>query len=124
MNLVQLSKWSGPELESELAFSATQHVLTSGIVQNIKFSLQQLNMQREALMQKYTDKHPDLVAVNQQIADLHADLKRQVENAYLVEKVSLSEMEARRAVLERVVRARVSCLWPLNRPLGEPLPKR
>ncbi len=106
-NLEQLSKRSGPELESELAFSVSQHVLQSAVVQNIKFSLQQLNLQREDLMQKYTDKHPELLAVNQQIADLHADLKRQVENAYLVEKVSLSEMEARlAAVLEELNTAR------------------
>jgi len=98
-NLEALSQRGGPELENELAFSVSAHVLQSGIVQNIKFSLQQLNLQRESLMQKYTDKHPDVMAVNQQIADLHQDLKQQVENAYRVEKVSLSEMLARRAAI-------------------------
>jgi uncharacterized protein involved in exopolysaccharide biosynthesis len=102
-NLRLLSERSGPELESELSFSMSQNVLQSSIVQNIKFSLQQLNLRREELMQKYTDKHPELLAVNQQIADLHADLKRQVENAYLVEKVTLGEMVARRAsILEEL----------------------
>ena len=98
-NLGSLSQKTGPELENELAFSVSQHVLQSGIVQNIKFSLQQLNMRREELTQMYTDKHPELAAVNQQIADLHADLKLQVENAYRVEKVLLEEMQARRAAI-------------------------
>ena len=96
-NLATLSQKTGTELEGELAFSVSQHVLQSGIVQNIKFSLQQLNLRKEELTQKYTDKHPDVIAVNAQIADLHRDLKVQVENAYRVEQVTLEEMLARRA---------------------------
>ena len=107
-NLRLLTGRSGPELESELAFSMSQNVLQSSIVQNIKFSLQQLKLRREELMQKYTDNHPELLAVNQQIADLQADLKRQVENAYALEKVTLGEMVARRAsVLEELNAAHV-----------------
>ncbi len=96
-NLAELSKKSGVELEKELSFSMSQHVLQSGIVQNIKFELQKLNMRREELVTMYTDKHPELVAVNQQTADLHEDLKRQVDNAYKVEKVTLTEMQARQS---------------------------
>jgi uncharacterized protein involved in exopolysaccharide biosynthesis len=96
-NLESLAKKSGPELESELSFSVSQHVLQSGIVSNIKYALQQLNMKKEELTQKYTDRHPDVIAVNAQIAELHADLKLQVENAYRVEKIALEEMQARRA---------------------------
>jgi uncharacterized protein involved in exopolysaccharide biosynthesis len=98
-NLEALQRKTGPELERELSFSMSQHVLQSGIVQNIKFSLQKLNLEREELAQMYTDKHPEVVSVDAQIADLHDDLKRQVENAYRVEKVTLSEMLARRAAL-------------------------
>jgi uncharacterized protein involved in exopolysaccharide biosynthesis len=106
-NLASLSQKSGPELESELAFSTSAHVLQTGVVQNIKYALQNLNLKQEELAQKYTDKHPDLIAVNAQIADLHRDLKLQVENAYRVEKVTLTEMQARRAaVLEEVSVAR------------------
>ena len=94
-NLEGLSQKSGSDLEKELAFSMSQHVLQSGIVQNIKFELQKLNMRREELAQMYTEKHPELIAVEAQIADLHEDLKQQVDNAYRVEKVSLSEMKAR-----------------------------
>lgn len=108
-NLEGLSEKTGTELEKELAFSVSQHVLQSGIVQNIKFELQRLNMRREELSQMYTDKYPELVAVNQQIADLHEDLRQQVDNAYKVERVLLSEMVARRAaILEELTAARRS----------------
>lgn len=95
-NLADLNQKSGEELEKELAFSVSQHVLQSGIVQNIKFELQRLNGRREELAQVYTAKNPELAAVEQQIKDLHDDLKRQVDNAYRVEKVQLSESVARR----------------------------
>jgi uncharacterized protein involved in exopolysaccharide biosynthesis len=98
-NLETLSQKTGPELEQELAFSVSQHMLQSGIVGSIKFELQKLKLRREELMQMYTDKHPELLAISQQIDDLHADLKRQVVNSYRVEKVTLSEMQARRAAL-------------------------
>ncbi len=108
-NLRTLSAKSGPELEKELAFTASQSGLQTGIVQNIKFELQRLNLRREELSQMYTDKHPELAAVNQQIIDLHTDLKQQVDNAYHVEKVSLSEMQARRAsVAEELGEARLT----------------
>jgi uncharacterized protein involved in exopolysaccharide biosynthesis len=49
------------------------------------------------------------VAIEQQIKDLREDLKRQVENAYKVEKVLLSEMVARRAsVMEELAAARLA----------------
>ncbi len=96
-NLAALGAKTGVELEKELAFSVTQHVLQSGIVQNIKFALQSLNLKRDELIQMYTEKHPELVSINEQIARLHEDLKQQVDNAYRVEKISLQESLARRA---------------------------
>jgi uncharacterized protein involved in exopolysaccharide biosynthesis len=95
-NLAELAKKSGAELENDLSFSVSQHVLQSAVVQNIKFNLQQLNMKKEELEQKYTDKHPDVVAVNAQIAELHDNLKEEVQNAYKVERGSLEEAVAKR----------------------------
>jgi uncharacterized protein involved in exopolysaccharide biosynthesis len=105
-NLEGLVNRTGPEIEKELSFSS-QNVLQSGIVQNIKFELQKLTLRREELTQMYTEKHPELAAVEQQIKDLREDLKRQVENAYKIEKVTLSEMVARRAsIMEELTAAR------------------
>jgi uncharacterized protein involved in exopolysaccharide biosynthesis len=102
-NLAALTQKSGPDLEKDLSFSISQHVLQSAVVQNIKFNLQQLNMKKEELTQKYTDKHPDEIAVNAQIAELQDNLKEEVENAYKVEKGSLEEAVAKRdAVLQEL----------------------
>jgi succinoglycan biosynthesis transport protein ExoP len=93
-----LSSRSGEELEKELAFSASpEGVLTSAIVQNIKFQLLNLRMKQEDLLQKYTERHPDVIALNQQIQDLHEDLKRQMENAYRMEEKNLAELVTNRA---------------------------
>ncbi len=106
-NLEAMSQKSGTALENELAFSVSVHVLQSSILQNIKFELQKLNMRREELSQMYTEKNPELMAVNQQIADLHQDLKQQVDNAYQVERATLIEMKARQvAVAEELAGAR------------------
>ncbi|HEX5133633.1 MAG TPA: Wzz/FepE/Etk N-terminal domain-containing protein [Candidatus Krumholzibacteria bacterium] len=106
-NLSRLSEKSGSDLEQELSFSMSQHVLQSGIVQNIKFALQNLNLERDKLTQMYTDKHPEVVAVDEQIARLHEDLKKQVQNAYQVEKNGLEDVLARRAsILDELAAAR------------------
>lgn len=98
--LKTLASRSGEELEKELAFSASpEGVLTSAIVQNIKFQLLNLRMRQEDLVQKYTEKHPDVIALNQQIRDLHDDLKRQTENAYRMEKKTLAEQVTNRATI-------------------------
>lgn len=107
-NLAMLAEKSGAELEKELSFSMSQHVLQSAVVQNIKFNLQQLNMKKEELTQKYTDKHPDVIAVNAQIAELHDNLKEEMENAYKVEKGALEETQTKsRMVREELNEARV-----------------
>jgi len=106
--LKTLASRSGEELEKELAFSASpEGLLTSAIVQNIKFQLLNLRMRQEDLLQKYTEKHPDVIALNQQIRDLHDDLKRQMENAYGMEQKTLSEeVTNREKVAQELVETR------------------
>ena len=97
----------GDALETELAFSLSQYVLQGGILQNIKFALQNLHLKRDELAQKYTDRHPEVIAVDEQIARLRADLKQQVVNAYNIEKASLEEVQTRRAqVVDELNQAR------------------
>jgi len=103
-NLRTLSAKSGPELEKELSFSLSRHVLQTTIVQNIKHNLQSLNTRMEELQQRYTEKHPEVMAVRSQIAELHADLERQVVNAHRMEAGVLEEMVARRDLLEGELR--------------------
>ncbi len=98
-NLVELSKKTGPELEHELAFTVGRNLMQTGIVQKIKLSLQTLNMRREDLAHKYTDIHPEMVAVNNQIRDLHSDLKQEILNGLKVEQVARAANESQREQL-------------------------
>ncbi len=118
----KLVEKSGVELETELAFSLSQYVLQGGILQNIKFALQELNLKRDELIQMYTDRHPEVMAVDEQIARLHADLKQQVLNAYTIEVAGLNELKARRSqLLEELngVRAELETVPDKERRLAE-----
>jgi len=100
-NLGELRHKSGAELERELAFSTRHQPLQTSVVQRIKEQLQVKNIKRDELLQKYTEKHPELRAINDQIATLHDDLERQVDNAYRVDKESLDGIKARGAQLKK-----------------------
>jgi uncharacterized protein involved in exopolysaccharide biosynthesis len=95
-NLADLRQNSGRELEDALAIRLSQHFIQSGIIERVKFNLQSLNLRREELLQKYTEKHPEIVAVDSQIRDLHTDLKREIDNAYRVEKQELDGLFAQK----------------------------
>lgn len=117
-----LVKKSGEELEAELAFSLSQYVLQGGILQNLKFALQNLHLQRDDLIQKYTDRHPEVVSVDEQIARLHTDLRQEVINAHTIEKSALEALLARRSqVLGELgtVRAELESLPDKERRLAE-----
>ena len=100
-NLNELRQKSGAELERELAFSTRHQPLQTGVVQRIKHELQRLSSERSELSQMYTEKHPELMAIEEQITTLHKDLEQQVGNAYQVDKETLDGMKARRAQLEK-----------------------
>jgi uncharacterized protein involved in exopolysaccharide biosynthesis len=108
-NLRRASKLSGAELEEELAFSTSQGELyQTGLVQQIKFKLQNLRLEKEDLEQKFTDQHPDVKAVNLQIEGLLADLERQVENAFRVAQDHLTQLEVqRKEVVQNLTQAKV-----------------
>lgn len=99
-NLAELRNKSGAELERELAFSTRHLPLQTSVVQRIKDQLQTLNIKREELSQMYTEKHPELIAVANQIAALHDDLERQVDNAYRLDKENLDGLKVRRTQME------------------------
>jgi uncharacterized protein involved in exopolysaccharide biosynthesis len=103
------AQMSGKQLEQELTFSTLNDELyQAGLVQNIKFKLQALSLEKEDLEQRFTDKHPEVIAVNDQIAELRRDLERQVQNAYEGSKDRLAELEARRGeVTEGLSEARM-----------------
>jgi succinoglycan biosynthesis transport protein ExoP len=100
-NLTDLNQKSGEELESALAIRLSQAFIQSVIIERIKFNLQNLSMRREELMQKYTEKHPEIVAIDSQVADLHEELKQEIENALRIEDQELRALYARKASLNQ-----------------------
>ncbi len=106
-NLGSLVGKHGKQLEKELALT-TRDPLSSGIISNIKLTLQRLNADRNELITKYTPQHPDVVSLDQRIEMLHVDLERQVGNAHTVEMQRLRGYEAQRAaVVDELSSARV-----------------
>jgi len=105
--LAALLKLSGKAIEDALAMRSSDQVFQATIVQRIKFELQELNMRREDLAHKYTDMHPEVVAADAQIAELHINLKREVENVYHIELQGLEVLYQRKAAIsDQLNRAR------------------
>ena len=100
-DLAELSRKSGKELENELAMRMSQQFMQMTLVQSIKLKLQSLNMEREELLQKYTDKHPEVMAVDDQIKTLHESLKREIATAYEIEYQELQALYAKKKALNR-----------------------
>jgi uncharacterized protein involved in exopolysaccharide biosynthesis len=97
-NLEDFTRMSGVELEENLAYSTvTEELYQTGIVQQIQYRLQDFQREREELEQKYTEKHPELLAVNKQIEGLRQELKGQVENAHRVAISRLEQLKGERA---------------------------
>jgi len=119
-NLAELRKKSGEELESELAMRMSKHYMQREIIQRIKLNLQSLNMQNEQLLQKYTEKHPEVMSVQQQIREARKDLKVEIENAYQIEDQELEGLYAKKTSLSRKIsemRSRLDALPDKDREL-------
>lgn len=101
--LAVLVELSPSELESEVSVSTSRAVLQSGIISNIKFRLQDLKIKREDLIRKYTEVHPEVVSVDNQIRELRLELKNQVDNMYDVESTYLRQIEAEKTQIEMEV---------------------
>ena len=99
-SLRRLTLMSAEEAEKQLAVSEGLHMMQSTLIQNIKFSLQRLRIEREELLKRYTPKHPEVEGVDAQIAELLVNLKREVQNAYSIEESRLTQLLARQAMLE------------------------
>lgn len=70
------------EIEQRLSATSTDSPVQSRALSDIRYELQRLNSRREELLTLYTEKHPDVIAVENQMADLRRMLKQEVENAY------------------------------------------
>ena len=98
-DLAELAQKSGEELENALTMRMSQQFIQITLVQNIKMNLQTLRMKREGLMQMYTERHPEVVAIDEQIAGLHKALETEIQNAYQTEQQELEALKTKRASL-------------------------
>ncbi|MEE9270317.1 MAG: hypothetical protein V3V49_08645 [Candidatus Krumholzibacteria bacterium] len=98
------------ELEANLAIGAERSDLQTAIMMDIKHGLQGLRLNKESLLQKYTDRHPEVIAVTKQIQDLLGDLKQEVHNAYQVQKLRNNGLIAKQRSLAKQLRATEAAL--------------
>lgn len=104
-----LARQSHDELENKLALPAIGNYLQSAVISNIRYTIQRLSVDREELLQKYTEKHPEVVAVDNQLAGLRQDLKSEIENAWIVEDQLLrAAVGKRKALTDELDQARKS----------------
>ena len=81
----------------------------SGVISNIRFTIQRLTIEREELLQKYTEKHPEIIAVDNQLKELRGSLKVEIENSWRVEEQVLEAAVARKkGITEELTQARKS----------------
>ncbi|MBI4721138.1 MAG: hypothetical protein HY770_07975 [Chitinivibrionia bacterium] len=104
-NLKFLIALTPDELESRLSFSVSSNYLQSGIISNLKINLQTLRMKRESLLNSYTPKHPEVVSLDNQIAELQNTLKDEVVNYSNLETTRLFELAQQKADLEEKIEA-------------------
>lgn len=93
------------ELEKNMVLNVHRSDLQTGLMANIKTGLQQLRMEREDLLNKFTINHPEVVSKDNQIRDLQINLQREVKNACEVEKSRYQESLAKHASVESAVNA-------------------
>jgi len=98
------------ELEANLAIGGASSDLQTAIMMDIKHGLQGLRLHKESLLQQYTDRHPEVIAVAKQIQDLLGDLKQEVQNAYEVQKSGIKGLIAKRKSLASQLRATQAAL--------------
>ena len=99
-NIKKVVDLADENLEKNLALSTAPPLLQTSIIINIKLDLQKLRFQQEELKSKYTSKHPRMMEIRKQIADLLRSLKAEVGNLYKVEEAALEQLMARQATIE------------------------
>jgi uncharacterized protein involved in exopolysaccharide biosynthesis len=86
---------SGEELDRKLSTTSAETPVQSRIFSDLRYELSKLKSKREEMMTLYTEKHPEVLAVDNQIDDLRLQLKQEVKNAYDVAQGEYDELLAK-----------------------------
>ncbi len=109
------------ELEQRFSATSTESPVQSRTFADIKSELQRLKTKREELLTLYTEKHPDVIAVDNQITDLRVQLRQEVANAYELAVSQYDEISAKYESLlreKRQTESDISALPDKQRELG------
>jgi uncharacterized protein involved in exopolysaccharide biosynthesis len=87
------------ELDQRLSATATDSPVQSRALTDLRWELQKLRTKREELLTLYTEKHPDMMSVDAQIADLKVQLKQEIQNAYELAVSEYDELAAKHETL-------------------------
>ena len=98
--LKELAELPPVQLEEQLSTMSAEGLVQLRILTDLRFGLQNAASKREELLVKYTDKHPSVVAIDNQIADLRSQLVQEITNAYEAAKSQLEALLAKQRSLE------------------------
>ncbi|UCH83853.1 MAG: hypothetical protein JSW50_15670 [Candidatus Latescibacterota bacterium] len=93
--LSELLDLSGAELDRKLTTTASDDPVQSRVFSDLRFELLKLKSKREEILTLYTEKHPDVIAVDNQINDLRIQIKQEIRNAYDIAAAEYEELLAK-----------------------------
>jgi len=91
------------ELDQRLSATTTDSPVQGRALGEIRLDLQKLRSKREELLTRYTERHPDVMSVDNQIQDLKNQLNQEVQNAYELAVSEYDELSAKYQTLMREV---------------------
>lgn len=103
-NLRALTTLTPEELENRISFTVSSNFVQSGIIANLKINLQSLRLRRETLLNEFTPKHPNVISMDNQIAEAQLALKQEIQNYFNLEMGKLSELSEKIAGNETEIR--------------------
>jgi len=83
------------ELEQRFSATSIESAVQSRTFADIRVELQRIRIKREELLTLYTERHPELIAADNQIAELRDQLKQEVQNAYEMAVSQYDEIAAK-----------------------------
>ncbi|UCG53478.1 MAG: hypothetical protein JSW58_07965 [Candidatus Latescibacterota bacterium] len=98
-NLRELAELSEIELVDRISVMALDIVARSRNLTDIRSEMQKLETRREDLLTIYTDRHPDVISVDNQLGELRGRLKQEVVNIYEQAYSEYEELLAKQATL-------------------------
>jgi succinoglycan biosynthesis transport protein ExoP len=98
--LEELTLLSTKQLEARLSTATAEGPIQSRILTDIRFALQETKVEKQELLTKYTEKHPSVISVDNQMADLRGQLKQEIINAHDAAKSQYDALFAKQRSLE------------------------